>query len=211
MHRSECANARMHQCTNAENTSLLHPAFLHSCISCLRATLSGSCFGLRSGSRVRKLLGPRVVAVVVVAENLPAVLLGGLLEEERRTALRARLVDRAVPQHEVAVRVVGAPEEDLPALGFALDDLAALVGVLRTLHARSLVLDVLALGILRAGGELAEAALLDHEICAAARARLVQDLIGFGGPQPALLGGDQLPRRLALGIAGARQELAEAA
>src|SRR5437016_5805496 len=97
---------------------------------------------LRSRRGVWKHLGPRVIAVFVVAQNLPAVLLGGLLEDERCTAFRARLVDGAVPQHEVAVRVVGAPEEDFTALGFPLDDLAALVGVLRTLHARGPVLDV---------------------------------------------------------------------
>ena len=72
------------------------------------------------------------------------------------------LGDRTVPQHEVAVGIVRAAEEHLARARLALDDLAALVGVLRTLDAGRLVLDVLALGILRARGELAEAPLLDR-------------------------------------------------
>src|SRR5439155_210781 len=78
-------------------------------------------------------------------------------------------------------------------------------------HAGRLVLDVLALGVLRAGGELAEAALLDHQVRAAARARLVENLIRLGRLEAALLGRDQLARRLALGIPRAREELAEPA
>src|SRR5204863_4607278 len=65
--------------------------------------------------------------------------------------------------------------------------------------------------ILRARGELAVAALLDHEVRSAARALLVQDLIRLCRSQAALLGGDEFSRRLAFGIAGAREALAEPA
>src|SRR5882672_1033377 len=110
-----------------------------------------------SGRLRDKFFRPGVIAVFVIAENLPAELFRGLLDEIRRTALRAPLVDRPVPEHEVAVGIVRAPEEDFPALRFPLDDLAALVRILGALDARRLVLDVLALRIFRACGELAEA------------------------------------------------------
>ena len=153
----------------------------------------------------------RVVAVLVVAEDLASVLLRGLLDEERRAARGTLLQDRAVPQHEIAVGIIRAAEERLAALRLALDDLAALVGVLRARQARRLVLDVLALGIFRAGGELAEAPLLDDQIRSAPRALLVENLVRLRRLEPALLGRDQLARRLALGIARAGEELAEAA
>src|SRR5256712_635076 len=164
-----------------------------------------------SGGCLDEFLAANVIAVVVVAEDLPAVFLRRLLDQVRRAALRAFFVDRPVPEDEVAVRIVRAAEEDLAAARLALDDLAALVAVLRTDDTGRLVLDVLALGIARARGELAEPSLLDHQIGAAARTLLVENLIGFRRFQPAVLGRDQLSRRLALGIAGAREELAEAA
>src|SRR5438034_10170754 len=108
-----------------------------------------------SGGRPDELLAPDVVAVVVVADDLPAVLLRRLLDEVRRAALGALLRDRTIPQHEVAVRIIRAAEEGLPAARFPLDDLAALVGVLRAGDAGRLVLDVLALGVIRARRELA--------------------------------------------------------
>src|SRR5262249_53205063 len=146
----------------------------------------------------------------VIADQLTTVLLGDLLGEERRVALRALLGDRPIPEHEVAIRIIRAPEEDLAATRLALDDLAALVGVLRALHARRLVFDVLALRVLGAGRELAVASLLDDEVRAAARAALLENLIWLRGFEAALLRRDQLSRRLALGISGAGQELTEA-
>src|SRR5438270_4574021 len=160
--------------------------------------------------RFDELFRTRVIAIVVVAEDLTAVLLRRLLDQVRRAALGTLLLDRTVPEHEVAIGVIGAAEEDLAAARFALDDLAALVGVLRTQNARRLVLDVLALGVIGAGGEFAEAPLLDDEIRSAARALLVEDLIRLGRLQAPLLGRNQLPRRLALGVSRAREELAEA-
>src|SRR4029078_9796348 len=119
----------------------------------------------------------------------------------------ALLGDGTVPQREVAVRIVGAAEEDLAAARLALDDLAA---VLRAEDAGRLLLDVLAGRIAAARRELAEPALLDDQVRAALRALLVEDLVRLGGGD-SLLGGDDLPRRLALGIAGAGEGLADAA
>ena len=155
----------------------------------------------------RQLLRPHVRALLVVADQLAAVLLGDLLDQERRLALRARLGDRPVPQREVAVRIVRAAEEHLAAPRLALDDVAA---VLRAEHAGGLLLHVLAGRIVAARGELAEAALLDDQVRLALRALLVEDLVRLRRGH-ALLGRDDLPRRLALGIAGAGEELAEAA
>src|SRR5262245_23713201 len=164
---------------------------------------------LRGG--IRQFVGSGVVAILVGAEDLPPALLRRLLDQVRRGALRALLVDRPVPEHEIAVRIVRAAEEDLAAPRFALDDLAALFRIFRAHHAGRLVLHVLALRIAGARGELAEAALLDDQVRTAARALLVEDLIRLGRLETALLGGDELSRRLALGIAGAGEELSEAA
>src|SRR5260221_2895675 len=70
-------------------------------------------------------LRPHVRALFVVTNQLPPALLGDLLHQERRLALRARLGNRAVPQREIAVWIVRAPEEHLPAAGLALDDVPA--------------------------------------------------------------------------------------
>src|SRR3989442_10807843 len=114
-------------------------------------------------SRFRQGLGARVIALLVVAEDLASELLRGFFDEIGRAALGARLGDGTVPQDEVAIRIVRAAEEHPSALRFPLDDVAALVAVFRTLHAGRLVLDVFALGVSRARGELAEAALFDDE------------------------------------------------
>src|SRR5258706_5144215 len=166
---------------------------------------------LAASRRLRdQFLRPRVIAVFIVAEYLPAELFRNLLDQIRRAAFRARLVHRPVPEDEVAVRIVRTPEEDLASLRFAFNDLAAFVRVLRTLEARRLVLDVLALGILGAGGELAEPALLDHEIRAAPGTGFVENLIRLGRPQATLFFRDSLPRRLSFRVTGAREELTEA-
>src|SRR5437762_6766392 len=155
-----------------------------------------------SGCGFGPFLRPRVVAVVVVADQLPAVLLRGLLNEERRAALGALLGDRPVPQDEVAVRIIRAAEEDLSAARLPLHDLAPLVAVIRACDAGGLVLDVLTFRIAAAGRELAVPPLLHDEIGSAPRTLLVEKLIGLRRPQTALLGRNQLPRRLAVRIAG---------
>src|SRR5262249_41863665 len=114
----------------------------------------------RCESCTHQLLGPGVIAILVVASDLVAVLLRDLLHQERGAALRAALRDRPVPQHELAIGIVRAPEEHLAAAGPPLDDLAALVGILRARNSRRLVPDVPAGRVVRAGGELTEAPLL---------------------------------------------------
>src|SRR5262249_18286770 len=119
------------------------------------------------------------------------------------------LRDGAVPEHEVAVRIVRTAEEDLTAPRLALDDLAAFVCIPGACDARRLVLDVLAFGVLGARGELAEPPLLDHQIRAAAGAFLVEDLIRLRRFQATLPRCDELPRGPALRISRAREELPE--
>src|SRR5690242_13450994 len=72
--------------------------------------------------RRRELLGPDVIAVLLVAEELAAVALGDLLDEELLAALRTGLEHGTVPEHEIAVGIVGAAEEHFAALGLAFDD-----------------------------------------------------------------------------------------
>ena len=73
-----------------------------------------------------------------------------------------------------------------------------------------LLLDVAAFGIVRASRELAEAALLDHEVRLALRALLVEDLVRLRGGEPCFVA---MIFRVVLhsGIAGAGEELAEPA
>src|SRR5262245_9790434 len=128
----------------------------------------------------------RIRAILVVADQLPAVPLGDLLDQERRAAVGTLLGDRTVPEREVAVGIVRAAEEHFAAARFPLDDLAA---IFRAQDAGRLLLDVLAGRIAAASRELAEAPLLHHQVRAAPRALLVEDLIRFGRGDP-LLGGD---------------------
>src|SRR5690348_5975898 len=122
-----------------------------------------------------------VIALLVGADQLPAVALGDLLRQELPPALGTRFRHRLVPEREVALRIIRAAVEDLPAARLAFHDLAL---VLRAQHARRLLLDVLALRIAGAGGELTEAALLDDEIAAAVGALLLEELIGLRGRDP---------------------------
>src|SRR5688572_321896 len=147
-----------------------------------------------------------VVTLLVAADELAAVALRDLLRQERPVALRARLENGLVPQREVTLRIVRAAVEHLAAPGLAHHDVAAVLG---TDDAGRFELDVLALGVAGARRELAEAAGFDDEVLAAVRALLVEDLVRLRGAD-ALLGRDDLPRRLALGIARAGEEHAEA-
>src|SRR5678816_4268678 len=75
-----------------------------------------------------QLLGlTRIQAVLVVTNELAAVLLGDLLDQERRAAVGALLRHGTIPQREVAVGIVRAAEEHLPAPRLALDDVAAVL------------------------------------------------------------------------------------
>src|SRR4029453_3774328 len=158
---------------------------------------------LRGG--FRPLLGAPVRAVLLVADQLTAVPFGDLLDKERRAAVGTLLGQRLVPEGEVAVRVVGAAVEHLPAPGLFFAEGPPRFAAQPT---GRLLFHVLAVGIVGAGRELPKTSLLDDQVRLALRAFLVEDLIRLGGGH-ALLGGDDLPRGLALGIAGAREELSE--
>src|SRR6185503_4612385 len=71
-----------------------------------------------------------------------------------------------------------------------------------------LLLDVAAGRIVGAGGVLAEASVLDREVLAALRARLLERDVRLRFDFPLGADGDA-PRRLAAGIAGASEERAE--
>src|SRR4029450_4341607 len=72
------------------------------------------------------------------------------------------------------------------------------------------LLYVRAVRIIGAARELAVTALLQHQIRLAPWTLLVENLIRLRCLQATLLGGNQLARRLALGITRTRQELTEA-
>src|SRR4029453_4634007 len=117
-----------------------------------------------------ELLGPDVAAVFIVADQLTAVTLRDLLDEKRRAAIGTLLRERPVPEREVAVGIVRAAEEHLPAARLAFDDVPAVFGAEYT---GGLLLDVFAGRVVAAGRELAEAPLLQHEVRLALRALLV--------------------------------------
>src|SRR5262249_39291599 len=96
-----------------------------------------------------------------------------------------------------------ASVERLALLRTALDDVA--FAAFGALHADQLLLHVLALGVVAAGGEFAEAAELHHQVVAAVPALLVERLIRL------LLLLAELLRRLAIGVAGASEKRSEAA
>src|SRR5436190_5775221 len=156
-----------------------------------------------------------VSAAVFHAQTAGTELLGRLLDQERRLALRTGLGDRAVPERELAVRVAVAGEEDLAAPRLLLFDrsLAALrAGDAGRLHLGGLagLADVLALRVAGAAEEGTEAAALERHRLAALlarrnfrrglgrRRRLLGALLGVAGVA-------------ALGIVGAAEKGAVAA
>src|SRR5215831_19010389 len=124
------------------------------------------------------------------------------LGDEGGPALRARLVDRAAPDYELAVRVRRAAEEG-PALARAPLDQLARAARLGARDAERHRLGRLALRIAGARDELAEAPVLDDHRLAAGRAILVRRLVL--GATAAV----EVARVAAVGIRRARQELAE--
>src|SRR5215475_3633101 len=107
----------------------------------------------------------------------PLAALGQALRHERSPALRARLRHRARPGDELAVGIPVAGVEGLPALATPFHELAA-AARLGARDTQGDGLGGLALGIPRAGDELAEAAMLDHHGLAARRAGLIGHLVG---------------------------------
>src|SRR5215831_3079542 len=101
--------------------------------------------------------------------------LGSLLEQERLAALRTFLFYGPIPKHGFALGIIRAAIEDLTASGFLDHHFAATPGTW-TLDAGRLLLDVLALGIIRAGDEFAEAAPTLHQLRSINRAFLIEQL-----------------------------------
>src|ERR1035441_1742844 len=125
-----------------------------------------------------------------------------LLHHVGAAALGALLWHGLAPGDEGAVGVAVAAVERLALLGAALDDLA--LRALRALDPDGFLLDVLAGGVIAAGGELAEPAEFQDQVALALRALLVERLI-------LLLRAADLFGGLAIGVSGAGQESAEAA
>src|SRR5262249_2765530 len=127
---------------------------------------------------------------------------GDPLGDEAGPAPGARLGDRPLPQHELAVGIRRAPVEGPAPLRASLEQLARVAGR-RAGDAQRDGLGGLAVGVARARDELAEAAVFDHHRLAARRADLVGGLV-LGALTAADVAGV-----LAFGIGRARQELAE--
>src|SRR5579863_4964223 len=117
-------------------------------------------------------------------------------------ATRALFGDGLVGRSKLALRIISATVERV-AFARALFDQVS-VFALRALHADVILLDVLALGIPAAGGELAEASVSNHHVAAALRAEFVERNVGN------FLALIETARGLAIGIARASHELAEA-
>src|SRR5438552_4396176 len=126
------------------------------------------------------------------------------LGRERRRAPGTGLPHRARPKRELASRVVRAREEGLAALGAPLHELPS-AARLGTVDAERQGLGRLAVGIARAGDELAEPSVLDHHRLPARRAGLVRRLVGR-----LLASATQVLGVLALRVGRAGEEAAEA-
>src|SRR5271166_3872611 len=124
------------------------------------------------------------------------------LDQVFAATARALFRDRLACRGELALRIIRAAIERVALARALLDEVA--VFALRTLHADEVLLDVLALGISAARGELAETAMTDHHIASAFRAKLVERNIRN------FLALIETARSLAVGIARTGHELAEA-
>src|ERR1051325_348276 len=130
------------------------------------------CVHPRLHDRFRSFVG-LVTAVFVRAVTEGALLLRGLLQEERRVTLRTRLEDRLFPVKDVAGRIFRTPVKRFAALRFLDDDLAFATRT-RTRHADRLLLDVFTLRIIRAGDKLSKAPDTLHELRTINRTLLVE-------------------------------------
>src|SRR5271154_252592 len=114
------------------------------------------------------------------------------------TLLRNRLCSRG----ELALRIIPAPVKRIAFACALFDELAFFA--FRTLHADKILLHIFAFGISAARSELAVAAMSQDQIAFAQWAGFIEWNIGH------LLALIKPPRCLAVGIAGAGHELAEA-
>ena len=142
-----------------------------------------------------------VTALFSIGAILGSAFFGRFFEQERLSALRTFFCDGLVPKHSFALRIIGTTVEDLTATGFLNYQFAAAAGA-RALDAGRLLLDVLALGIIRAGDEFAEATPALHQLRSINRAFLIEWLWRSG--QPAALGMDD-DRAAAVCLIGKRR------
>src|SRR5690349_14112294 len=77
----------------------------------------------------RELDLPLEVAFVLARAAADGTILEHALGDERSPALRARLVDRPLPDHELAIRICGAAEERAALARAALDNLPGAAGL----------------------------------------------------------------------------------
>ena len=157
----------------------------------------------------RRLLGRRDFPVAVFFQaGAHDAGLAPFLDDEGRAAFRAGLGERPVRRREIALRITVASVEDAHAalLRAAFQQLPG--AALWTRNAQRLRADEFAFGIGRAAGEFAVAPVPADELRAAVRALFVQQLVRLTRHARAF---DQAARRLALRIAFAREENAEAA
>src|SRR5579859_3246086 len=124
-----------------------------------------------------------------------------LFDQIFAAAARTLFRDRLVRRSELALGIISAAIERV-ALARTLFDQVAFFAV-GTLHANVVLLDVFAVGIATAGGELAVAAMADHHVATALRAELVERNVGN------FLALIETARSLAIRISGARHKLAE--
>jgi hypothetical protein len=157
----------------------------------LRSGFRGA-YGLRLGNRrslrvvstgdrrkdCRRWLGRGNLPIAVFPDaGTEAALLGALLDDERRTALRARFVDGFVRRCEIAIGVAAAAKENAspPApLGRSSADEFSLVA-LRAFDAHRNRARILALWIILAADEIAKAALATQQFAFGAGRALFSD------------------------------------
>jgi hypothetical protein len=125
------------------------------------------------GGRVRGVLLRAVIAAFSRAVSNSAFLLRSLLKRKWRVANRAGFRNGFVPEDRIALGIFRAAVKCFAALGF-LDDYLAATARARAGHARRLALNVIALRVIRAGDELAEAPMSPDKIRAVHRALLVE-------------------------------------
>src|SRR5947209_546943 len=146
-----------------------------------------------------------LVSALLIRAAPRSALLGSLLQQKRLAALRTFFFHGFVPEDSVAFRIIRAAIEYFSATGFLHDDVATTAGP-RTFHPGGFLLDVFALGIVRARDKFAEASLPTNELSAIDRTLLVNG--NWRRSDSATLG--DFANILALGITRATIERAEA-
>src|SRR5579884_1447606 len=161
--------------------------------------------GVRSSVSARRrrsiLVRPLVIALLIrTCDHRTGLQI--FLDQMRIPALGALLRNRLVRRSELALRIIAAPVEGIAFARALLDQFAVLAK--RALHADEVLLHVFAVRIPAARGELAVAAMADHHIAPALRAKLFERNIWH------FLALIEAPGRLAIRISCARHKLAEA-